>query len=114
MQEVLLGARHFHIDHEIVRRHQSLWKREGLQSFWTGESFDGPGDLEELSYHLAEVLTRNIHAGHARSFIAFLKSADWHDAGDGAAREVLGRGLEVLAAEFLGQGNWKPEPIADG
>jgi hypothetical protein len=33
MQEVLLGAPHFHIDREIVQRHQSLWKREGLQAF---------------------------------------------------------------------------------
>jgi hypothetical protein len=69
--------------------------------------------MEELSYHLAEILTRNIHAGHARSFIEFVKRADWHDAGDAAAREVLGRGLDVVAAEFLGQGNWQPQPIAD-
>lgn len=113
MQEVLLGGGHFHIDREIIRRHQLLWKREGLQTFWTGESFNSPGEMEELSYHLAEVLTRNIHAAHGRSFITFLKHADWHDAGDAAAREVLGRGLDVVAAEFLGEGDWKPHPLTD-
>jgi hypothetical protein len=93
----------------LVQRHKTCWKSEGLQVFWTGDSFDGA--LEELSYHLAEVFARNILAAHRGSFIEFLSRAEWRDAGDAAAREVLGCNLGEIAAQFLGPGNWSPQPI---
>jgi hypothetical protein len=111
MQEVLLGAVGFRIDHELVQRHQALWRRQGLQKFWTGESFDG--EDEELSYHLAEVLTRNIRADYTAAFIPFVASADWRDAGDAAASEALGADLGEIAARFLGPGDWRPQLIED-
>lgn len=113
MEGEIAHASSFSVDAEIVERHHAHWREHGLDVFWSGESFSCPDDMGELSYHLAEVLTRNIHADHRESFIRFLTSAHWQDAGDTAAHAVLGKRLGTIAGEFLGAGPWHPQPIAN-
>jgi hypothetical protein len=44
----------------------------------------------------------------AKEFVAFLKLADWRDAGQTAALDVLGIDLGKTMATFSGEGNWRP------
>ena len=73
-----------------------------------------------MSYQLAEVLMRLLVADHRprwfglsrerqRRFFAFLQEADRTDCGEAAAQEHLGFGLEQLANQFLGPGDWAPQ-----
>ena len=39
---------------------------------------------------------------------AFLKQAQWGDAGQTAAIECLGSDLGAVMATFLGEGDWRP------
>jgi len=112
MEGQIGGASFFTIDRELRQRHGSLWHRIGLQSFWSGQSFnDTDDDVQELSYHLAEVLSRNILEDHREKFGLFLAAARQHDAGEAAAREYLGRDLASIASQFLGEGAWGPSEV---
>ncbi len=108
MEGEIANVSFFSVDAEIVERHHALWREHGLDVFWAGESFGRPDEMCELSYHLAEVLTRNIQADHRGAFINFLAAAHWQDAGDAAARTVLGRSLAEIVSDFLGEGPWHP------
>jgi len=113
MMEGQIGeASFFSIDRELRQSHRSLWHRIGLQSFWSGQSFnDNDDEVQELSYHLAEVLSRNILEDHRKTFGQFLAAARQHDAGEAAAREYLGRDLASFATQFLGEGAWEPSEV---
>jgi len=95
---------------ELVERHFAFWTGENLQSFWAGTSFYQPGDPNELSYSLAEVLVKLLsERGDAHSFRAFLQAARESDAGQTAALEILHTDLGDIAGTFLGEGNWRPQ-----
>jgi hypothetical protein len=102
------------LDHELRDRHLAFWNPENIQRFWSGVSFGEPGDSNELSYSLAEILVRLL-LSQSMEFVAFLKQAHWDDAGQTAALNVLGTDLGQTAATFLGEGNWRPnrKAIAD-
>jgi len=95
------------LDHELRDRHLAYWNAGNIQKFWSGVSFGEPGDSNELSYSLAEILV-NLLLGESNEFVAFLKQAHWEDAGQTAALDVLGADLGQTAATFLGDGNWRP------
>ena len=46
----------------------------------------------------------------ARAFVEFLQQADFRDAGKAAAEELLALNLGAVLREFLGDGNWEPDP----
>jgi hypothetical protein len=73
-----------------------------------------PGDDSQLSYSLGEILV-NLLSEKGADFIEFVKAADWRDAGQDAAVNFLGQGLEEFLGGFLGPGNWRPQrkAIAD-
>ena len=110
LPQIMLQAYTFTLDREMAQRHERLWGRMGLQSFWSGRSFSIPDERSELSYHLAELLVRNLTADHPRRFRSFLADARAADAGDAAARSRLRRPLEHIARQFLGEGAWAPAP----
>ncbi len=94
------------MDGELADRHRSYWNEMNIQGFWAGTTFDIPGEDSELSYSLAEVLVSLLSAKGA--FDEFIKAADWRDAGQDAAINILGQGLDEFAGGFLGPGNWRP------
>ena len=96
------------LDAADVRRQQHHWRKYGLQSFWSGESFQRGDRGQGLSYALAEILVNILLADHRRDFHDFLEDADAADAGEAAAQEHLGVGLADLAGQFLGPGDWQP------
>lgn len=106
MEDVLAGNGLF-IDKKIVARHQRFWNENTIQSFWSGDSFHSIDEGQELSYHLAHILVRNISRDYS-AFVSFVNSADFVDAGGEAAQKYLGLTLEQIVGTFLGEGNWKP------
>jgi hypothetical protein len=94
---------------ELAERHFAFWTEENIQSFWAGTSFFQPGDANELSYSLAEVLLKLLTERTGReTFRAFLDSAQDDDAGQTAAMDILEVDLGETAGKFLGEGNWRP------
>ena len=112
LPQFMLDRHTFTLDREMVRRHKAYWSATSLEPFWAGESFDTIDDGRELSYHLAELLVRNLIADHPRSMRTFVQQASWEDAGAAAAQSCFGRTLGQIAAQFLGEGQWEPNPEA--
>jgi hypothetical protein len=98
----------FRVDAEMVDRHTRHWSEENIQAFWSGKSFNVPGEENELSYSLAAILL-TLLSEKGGDFITFIRNADWRDAGQEAALTILHCDLGEVAGEFLGPGNWRPQ-----
>jgi len=95
---------------ELAERHYAFWNEQNIQSFWAGTSFHEPGEANELSYSLAEVLLQLLsERGNAVSIREFIQQANEADAGQTAALDRLGADLGEIAGTFLGEGNWRPQ-----
>ncbi len=113
MEQVICGSDTLQLDQELYDKHTAHWNEETIQKFWTGQSWDVPGDSNELSYNLAQVLWRKIEvdlAAPREEILHFISSAHWDDAGEGACRSVFELSLGDLVMDFLGEGSWNPEP----
>lgn len=106
--ERMMASDPFELDQEIADRLRDFWTEDNIQIFWSGESWQIPGDASELSYKLAEVLWQQLRT-RGEVLAAFIYAADFNDAGQDAAVKHLGFGLETLVEEFLGPGNWRPD-----
>ena len=95
------------IDSELKERHLAFWNPDNIQEFWSGISFHKPGDPNELSYSLSEIML-TLLMERKGDWGAFFKKADWNDAGQTAAVECLGADLGNVAGTFLGEGDWRP------
>ena len=109
----LQGSRPFSMDHEIAERHYAFWNEETIQEFWSGKSIKRVDDGNELSYNLSELLVYRITQDIAPppdKFREFVRQADYRDAGRAAAKKYLGIELSELVEDFLGTGQWDPQP----
>ena len=100
------------LDRDFIKEHRAFWNPGTIQRFWKGESFSSV-EGQHVSYSLADTLFRLIRSDVRPAMDAsqrFLLAAAWNDAGDSAARNYLGVGLDELAALFLGPGDWRPKP----
>ena len=107
LMEDALAGNHLYLDQEIVSRHQAFWNLQTIQEFWSGDSFSRIDEGQELSYNLAHVLVRNL-VQNFEVFAQFCNLANYSDAGEQAAQEVLGCSLAHLVGSFLGEGDFKP------
>ncbi len=96
------------VDHELADRHRAHWNETNIQTFWSGKSYNLPGDNSDLSYSLGQILV-NVLSEENPAFIDFVKNADWRDAGQDAAMRTLDRDLGEVLGGFLGPGNWRPQ-----
>jgi len=97
---------------EDIAACKHYWQGAGLNHFWSGEGFSMPGDVQKHAYLLAEILVRNLISDYGRRswfrrkkqpvFTEFVWATHHEDAGDAAARLVLGTSLEQIANQFLG------------
>ena len=83
-------------------------KKTAIQEFWSGVSFYGSDERNELSYSLALILVELLGANWD-PFLDFILRADYRDGGQNASLEALDRCLGETMAEFLGPGNWRPQ-----
>ena len=103
----------FWMDAELYDRHQEHWNKETIQQFWSGESWQIPGESFELSYSLAKGLWRKLEfelKAPQALLMSFVNEANREDAGVGAFGKYLGFEMEELVLDFLGEGDWKPDP----
>jgi len=106
--EHLAPSSHGHsLDPDLIERHLAFWNEKNIQEFWAGISWRKPGDSNELSYSLAEIAL-HLLAERRGDWGAFVKQADWRDAGQTAALECLDADLGDVIATFLGAGDWRP------
>ena len=95
------------LDYDLKERHLAFWNAQNIQEFWSGTSFQRPGDSNELSYSLAEIML-TLLLEQRGDWSAFLKQAQWDDAGQTAALDCLGADLGEVMSTFLGEGDWRP------
>jgi hypothetical protein len=113
MEQLICGSDIFHFNEEVYDKHRAHWNEETIQQFWTGESWEIPGDSFELSYNLAQVLWRKIEVDLAATraeILQFILGADVEDAGEAACHATFDLSLGDLVMDFLGEGTWTPEP----
>jgi hypothetical protein len=106
--EKRMTRRPFVMDRELAERHRNHWNETNIQSFWAGRTYDEPGDGSQLSYSLGEILVALL-SEQGPAFAEFVRAADWRDAGQDAAVNFLGQGLEEVVSGFLGPGDWRPQ-----
>lgn len=95
------------INTEMLDRHLAFWNDNNIQEFWAGVSWHKPGDSNELSYSLAEIVLHLLSERNG-DWSAFVEQSDWRDAGQTAALQCLGVDLGDVLATFLGPGDWRP------
>ncbi|MCD6049471.1 MAG: hypothetical protein K0Q55_874 [Verrucomicrobia bacterium] len=95
------------LNRELVSRHYEHWNAANIQRFWSGVSFRTPGEEVELSYSLSGVLFQWL-LEKKNALPGFIAHADPMDAGQTAALDHLGLCLGEVAAQFLGEGDWRP------
>jgi hypothetical protein len=97
------------VHREQAKKRTAFWNAQTIQEFWSGKSFKRPDEGCELSYELAEELTKLVARDYTQ-YRSFMHAAHQEDAGSKAAQAVLGYSLEDLAAAVLGDGPWTPDP----
>jgi hypothetical protein len=95
------------LDHDLRERHLAFWNEQNIQEFWAGVSWRKAGDSNELSYNLAEIMLQLLSERQG-DWGAFVKQADWRDAGQTAALQCLDTDLGAVMGTFLGPGDWRP------
>lgn len=99
--------------HEDMADCRTFWNERSLDGFWSGESFSKSEDTQKFAYLLAETLTRNLISEYGKNswfkrkqpsrFRRFVDAAHYEDAGESAAQQAFGIGVEQIAEQFLGQ-----------
>ena len=85
-----------------------------MQGFWSGSLWNSAGDEQSHCYEMARTIFRIMRQsvdGAPGRFRAFIGEADAKDAGEAAAQDHLGLSLGEVAADFLGGGDWEPQPV---
>ena len=103
MEERVTNHSSFVCDHSHMRRHRELWSSIGLGGVLNGEAFlSYEEDQQELSYNLAEAITRSLLASDPAGVFAFARACLRGEEPARAAVEHLGLGEEAIMRRFLG------------
>lgn len=111
VEDAVAASSYYHLDREIIERHQAYWNEDRIQAFWKGDSFWAADEGQELSYHLCRFILNGLRGGGAipdEDIRAFILKASYEDAGHAAAKSVLGVKLGDSLCGLLGDGNWNP------
>ncbi len=96
------------ISPQVRAQLRQYWQENGLEGFWSGDSFSAPDEGQQLSYTLAFLTAVNLSLDHKKRFRDFVSQADFQDAGANAARDTLGSGIDGIMCRMLGEGSWSP------
>ena len=95
--------------HDRLRR---FWSVVSIQEFWSGVSFQRPGESNTVSYDLARILVDQLSRDW-EPFREFVVHADRADAGAAAAHQHLGLDLGDAVTALLERDtpkSWSPDP----
>jgi|GEM_PF-1771534 len=102
MEERVTKQSYFAFGHEHMRRHRALWSEIGFSDFLAGHTFMSPtDDQQELSYNLAEAITRSLLDARPAEFFAFARACLRGTQSRTAAVEHLGQTEEAIVKRFL-------------
>jgi hypothetical protein len=91
MEETLCGSKTFVLDRELYDRHVAYWNVDTIQTFWSGESWQIPGDSFELSYKLApDPIKSKLISVLREAIMKFIATANASDSGEAACRSIFG------------------------
>ncbi|BCE00240.1 hypothetical protein [Marinicellulosiphila megalodicopiae] len=79
----------FMLDEQVMFRHKQYWTADKLDAFFSGDSFLFADEGQELSYHLACLIVRNI-SSDLSTFVSFANHAHFKDSGESASKQYLG------------------------
>lgn len=103
MEERVTNQSHFAFDQEKLQRHRALWSSIGLNGFLNGDTFRSPEDgHQELSYNLAEAVTRSLLDTKPNSIFAFARACLGGNDPAKASIEHLGQTEAHVILSFLG------------
>ena len=103
------GIRRSILDADLAELHHAYWNSQTIQEFWAGTSFHKDPDSQKLSYSLAEIMITLMIQDHGwDNVLKFVESATRVDAGLDSSFKYLNRPIDVIAKEFLGPGDWRP------
>ena len=108
MEDIVVDASNFFVSPELACEHRNYWNEMTIQQFWDGNSFASPDEGQRLSYHLAQILVRNLMSDYPKQMLKFLASADQADAGNAALQKLCRITLGQRVKQFLGAGDWEP------
>lgn len=97
----------------LLQEFAAWWTEERLQGFWNGRLWNSEDDEQAFCYEMSRILFRLLtqSSHHAPDRLRqFIRAASWIDAGESAAQQHLGLSLGDAASDFLGDGNWTPDP----
>lgn len=109
MESMITGHAPLRLNQSLVDKHHEFWGQSEIQEFWQGKSFFRPDDGQMLSYQLAQMLVTNLSEGYDE-FVLFANKANFSDGGEAAMQEIYDLSLGDIIANFLGEGEWRPEP----
>lgn len=98
----------------LLQEFAAWWTEERLQGFWSGTLWNSEDDEQAFCYEMSRILFRILSqtTHHAPDRIRrFVSDAHSGDAGAASAQQHLGLTLGEIAAEFLGEGDWEPQPF---
>ncbi len=102
MEERVTNQSHFLFSRETLQRHQKLWSSIGFEGFVGGRSFHSPhDDHQELSYNLAEAVTRSLLEARPAEFFAFARACCAGQEPEDACVAHLGVSQAELMTSFL-------------
>ena len=109
MESAITGFNPFKLDQQKHHKHLGFWSEEEIQEFWSGKSFSRPDEANELSYQLAQLITRTLAENHD-AFYAFVNDAHYSDAGEKSLQTHFGLSLADIISNVFGEGDWEPKP----
>ena len=98
----------------LLQEFAAWWTEERFQGFWSGTLWNSEDDEQAFCYEMSRVLFRILSqtTHHApERFRRFVSDAHFSDAGEASAHQHLGFSLGEAAHEFLGEGEWEPQPF---
>ncbi|MFI4882780.1 MAG: hypothetical protein ACIAQU_09370 [Phycisphaerales bacterium JB064] len=103
MEERVTNHSNFEYKHSVMQRHRALWPSIGLAGFLNGETFFSPvEDQQELSYNLAQAVTRSLLDSRPADFFAFARACLGGQEPAAAALDHLGQCEEDIMMRYLG------------
>lgn len=97
----------------LLAEFAAWWSEDRLQGFWNGRLWNSEDDEQAFCYEMSRILFRLLTQANHRAperLRHFIRDAAWEDAGEASAQQHLGFSLGEAAADFLGNGDWTPDP----
>lgn len=98
MEERIVGVPNFNLDQEMMARQHAAWRERDIDEFLSGAGFHCPDDdVQELSYHLSQLVVRSELTRRPKEFFEFAKACRVM-----GAEEACVRHLGVTPRELVG------------